>query len=395
MSQGSSATAFDELAHALSPASVSSYLASSRSWHLDTRRDEVSEIWSLPGEGQELQGRIMLPLATDYVDFHARFADALRGIALSCGWTVQELEQAIVSTYADVLLVHLDQADPDGTIPLRQAEATIDALGQMLKSAAITAAAPNRVQRGGRLPLAVSSYLEEAVRLGHTKPGSFVFTVISRLGDAQDPDLRRTPAFDGEESFPRKVMETLARGLETTSDLVHGGSTTVLDSPAQWGLSAGLVESIESLMNSDRLRSLELRFHWAPALPAPSIGSHAIALERAELDNLAQVHERLVLQEQPPHRETLFGQVISLSRDESGVSADGAGTVVVSAEIDGRKRSVHMTLAGSDHDRAIEAYQRKLPLIVTGDLVFERRAWRLIGEVDVDASLIKRGRQGH
>jgi hypothetical protein len=40
--------------------------------------------------------------------------------------------------------------------------------------------------------------------------------------------------------------------------------------------------------------------------------------------------------------------------------------------------------------RAIAAYQLRLPLIAFGDLVFERQAWRLVGDVDVDASIVER-----
>jgi len=42
------------------------------------------------------------------------------------------------------------------------------------------------------------------------------------------------------------------------------------------------------------------------------------------------------------------------------------------------------------HDLAIKAYQLQAPLIVTGDLVFEKRAWRLTGDIQVDARLLDR-----
>jgi hypothetical protein len=385
-------TAYDEVAATFSPLVVSRYLSATSPWRLDRQVDEVSEIWSLSGDGQELKARIMLPLAADYVDFRDRFVEALRGIALINNWTAQELAENITAARADVLSVHLDQVHADSTIPLRQAEVTIDAIYQMLKSAAITAAAPNRVQRGGRLPAAVSSFLDEGIRLGHTKPGSFVFTVVSRLDAPQGDGASAARPFDIKGNFARKVMETLARGLETTRDLINGGSTNALEAPVQWGLSAGLVESLEVIAEPEGLRSLRLMFHWAVAEPKPRVGREPIMLEHAAVGALARVHERLVQEEEPPHRETLFGQVISLTRDEDGLAADEAGSVVLSAEVNGRKRNVHMTLTGDQHNHAITSYQLKLPLVVTGDLVFERRAWRLTGDVEVDPSFLERGR---
>jgi hypothetical protein len=63
--------------------------------------------------------------------------------------------------------------------------------------------------------------------------------------------------------------------------------------------------------------------------------------------------------------------------------------VTLVAEVGGRTRSVHVTLAGQDHQWAIEAYSMKVPLTVSGDLVFERRAWRLTGDVQVDPSFLR------
>lgn len=392
MSVSVSDAAYGEIAESLTPAAVSQYLAVTNTWELEARQDAVSEVWSLPGHGGTLRGRILLPLATDYVDFPERFSDALRALGRINDWDAAELEQHILAARADLFFVQLDQVQAEETIPLKQADTTINAIYEMLKAAAITAAAPSRVQRGGRLPSAVSAFLEEDVRLGHTKRGSFVFTVVSRLNSPSQATLPATNAPEGLPLFSRKVMETLALGLKTTRDLTHGGATTALEAPADWGLSAGLLESLEAIAEPEGLRSLRLFFQWAASESKPDVGTEPILLEHAEVSELTRVRERLLREEEPPHRETLFGRVMSLAREDDSLEAEEAGTVVISAEVNGRKRNVHMTLSGADHDRAIEAYQLKLPLIVTGDLVFERRAWRLVGDLEVDASLVERGR---
>lgn len=384
--------AYGQIAASLTPTAVSQYLAAASPWELESRLDAVSEIWSLPGDARTARGRILLPLDADYADFRERFSDALRALGHVNGWNASELEQHILAARADLFFVQLVQVQADETIPLRQAEATIDAIYEMIKAAAITAAAPNRVQRGGRLPGAVSAFLEEDVRLGHTKRGSFVFTVVSRLDTSSRNPLPAASTPTDSPLFSRKVMETLARGLETTRDLTHGGAATALDAPTEWGISAGLIESLEAIAEPEGLRSLKLSFEWAAAESKPDVGTEPILVEHAEVGELTRVRERLLRQEEPPHRETLFGLVMSLAREDDSLEADETGAVVISAEVNGRKRNVHMTLSGADHDRAIEAYQLKLPLIVAGDLVFERRAWRLVGDLEVDASLVERGR---
>jgi hypothetical protein len=382
--------AYRELVTQVKPLAVSQYLAATTSWQLESRRGDDIEFWSLLGENGEPLGKILLPLATDFSDFPQRFSETLRAIGAINGWSPTEVFQHITSAHADMLLIRLDQVQIEETIPLKQADATLDAICQMLKYAAVTAASPGRLQRGGRLPGVVSAFLDDNIRLGHTKRGSFVFTVVSRL---EEPVGDVLPGLEdlATASFSRVAMETLARGLESTRDLARGDRISALESPATWGLSAGLVESVEAIVAPDILRSVTLQFEWANANPEPRVGREPIRFEHSEIAALGRVHEVLLREEEPPRRETLFGYVISLARDGDALLDDEDGSAIISAEVNGRRRNVHMILSGPDHGLAIRAYARKKPLIVTGDLVFERRAWRLTGHIEVDARLLDSG----
>jgi hypothetical protein len=395
MSLSAPDAAYREAASSLTPTAVSQYLAATKPWQLESRLDHVQEIWSLPGEAGKPIGRILLPLATDYADFSERFSDALHALSRLNGWGPDELVKHIAATQADLFFVRLDQVRDGETIPLKQAEATIDALYEMVKAAAISAAAPGRSQRGGRLPNVVSAFLENDVRLGHTKRGSFVFTVVTRLNRAPETSLSTPPGPDTAGTdivpvFPRRVMETLARGLEATRDLTQGKSTVTVDQAIQSGLSAGLLESLEDIAGPEELRSLELSFLWAATETKPNVGAEPIRLEHAQVAQLARVREELLREEEPPRRETLVGMVKSLARDDESLESGDSGSVVISAEVNGRRRNVHLTLSGEGHAQAIECYRQRLPLIVTGDLVFERQAWRLVGNIEVGPSIALR-----
>jgi hypothetical protein len=331
----------------------------------------------------------MLPLATDFVDFRERFYDALKAIRILNDWDADSLYEHIIATRSDLLYIRLDQAMADGTIPIRQAETTIEAIYQMVKAAATTAADPSHSHRGRRTA-AVTEFLDEDVRLGHTKRGSFIFTVVARLDDealVSNPDVAVETAA-GASSFQRKVMETLARGLQTTNHLARGQAREALANPSAWGLSANLVEALEEMAQPEGLRALDLSFEWAASEARPDVGTEPIRLEHEVFPELARVKERLVRQEEPAHRETLVGPVRSLTREE-GEEDDETGTVVIRADVRGRDRNVHVTLSGEDHDWAIRAYRAKIPLTVTGDLVYERRVWRLQGEIELDASFLR------
>ncbi|MDP4510726.1 hypothetical protein [Nonomuraea turcica] len=380
-----------ELITSLTPAAVSQFLAT-QSWELESRLEDVREIWRLPKDHGALAARIMLPLSSDFADYSQRFYDALNAIRVINDWDVDSLYERIIATRADLLYIRLDQAMPDGTIPFRQAEATIKAIHRMMRAAATTAADPAHSHRGRRSAL-VTEFLNEDVRLGHTKRGSFIFTVVARLEDDISGDHSVDPprAEDDliSEPFPRKVMATLARGLQTTHRLARGRDREALENPAAWGLSANLIESLEEMAEPEGLRSLDLSFEWAAAEQAPAVGTEPIRLEHEILGELARVRERLVRQEEPPRRETLVGAVKSLAWDEGSDLEDEVGAIVILADVNGRTRNVHLTLSGRDHDWAIRAYRNKIPLTVTGDLAYERRAWRLQGDIELDTGFLQ------
>jgi len=392
---------YRDLAGSLPPVAVSQYLAATGDWILETRQEGVREIWNLSAPprssdasvaGRHPRGRIMLPLATDFADFGQRFRDALSALAMINDWSPLQLERRILATRADLLLVRLDQEHSGESIPLRQAETTVEAIYKMLRAAAMTTATPNYKFRGGRLPAPVSAFLEEDVELGHTQRGSFVFTVVARLDASAGSALpgRAPVASRQTRQFPRRVMETLALGIQTARDMAEGRTAADLRDPAEWGLSAGLIEALEDITGPEGLRAVDLSFEWAAAESRPEFGIESVRIEHALLGELTRVREQLLQLEEPVRRETLVGTVVTLSREEDGLSDEEAASVIISAEIRGRRRNVHLTLTGRRHDLAIQAYRLKLPIVVTGDLVFTRRTWWLEGNIELDeATLIR------
>jgi hypothetical protein len=373
---------YRELAQSLAPDAVQQYLAAASEWELETREPDVREIWRLAGD----TARIMLPLDTDYVDFPARFRETLRALATVHSWDPEELIERITATRADLLFVRFDQEMLDGTIPFRQAELALDGLFQMMKAAATTAFDPTHSHRGRRADV-VNNFLDDDVRLGHTKRGSFIFTVVTRLGERLPAQQDGTAAV----AFPRQVTRTLARGLGAAHDLAERWDERALDNPAQLGLSASLVESLVELTQTDTLRALDLSFAWASTEPAPVDALSRIVMDRDVMAGLPRVRERLTRREEPPRTVTLVGTVRSLSRDDSADEEPDAASIVLATEVNGRTRKVHVPLSGEDYDLAIQAHRNRRPFIVTGDLVFQGRAWRLTGDVTIDAQFV----QGH
>lgn len=381
-----------EAASLLTPREVSRFLAT-QGWELETMQPGIREIWRLDQSPEFGSARIMLPLATDFVDFRPRFKDAIESICHVHMIDVGEFRERVTAIHSDMFFVRLNQPMSDGSIPFRQAGRTVNSLLKMLKAAATTAADPLHSHRGRR-PAIVADFLDESIRLGQTKQGSFVFTVSAFLGENSPVDEESDGTAD-RPIFARLVMATLARGLETARRLALHWDERVLDSPSDFGLSAALVESMEEMTRPDKLRSVDLSFQWAAAEAPPDVAESPIVLDRDVIVELPRLRERLVRREEPSRRMTLIGIVKSLAREETPPSEEDAADVTLLTHVSGKTRKVHVSLEGEDHRWAIIAYQRNLPLVVTGDLSFERRAWRLSGDIDVDASFLRHFSRTH
>lgn len=385
---------YREAASTLKPEAVSDYLAVSP-WDLE-RRDNIKEIWQLTDARGQSVGRLMLPLATNYTDFADRFYDALLTLGRVNDWDADQLLEQILATRADLFFVRLDQPTTDGTISFRQAEATIESIYSMMRSAAEAASGSRtRARRRGRLPAAVENYLDDSVRLGHTKRGSFIFTVASRLNET----ITANPSLDEEIEAgivtdmlsPRRVMETLASSLQAARNIAVHGTGSLSD---YYFIDSGVLESLEEIARPEDLRSIELSFQWAKAVSPPDAGSEPIKLDHRDISSLSEFRQRMASRVEEPasvidNQVTLVGPVVALTRSDGEEAEDEAGEVVIVADVGrGRVRQVRVPLSGQDHESAIQAYRSKATLTVSGNLIFSAQRWQLTGDIQVGPSFL-------
>ncbi len=376
---------------ALSPSAVSSYLGSA-GWEL-LAADDSKAVWGLQ-EGSGTRARLLLPLDRSYADFRPRFAEALRTLRLVHDWDLQQLATHVLGARSDFLLVRADQATPDGTIPLRQAQSLLDGAQELLLYAACSAIRPRSAYGPGRRPREASDFVNEDVRMGHTQRGSFVITVITRLDSDDEVRVERDrpnpPAAAGVPSqaaepatepgivppFQRRVMATLATALDLTQQAVRTGAPARLEQAVERGVSANLVEALARMTSHEGLRGLDLSFEWAPAEAAPPPATGRVLITRDEMPRLAPAARQL---RQVPDivRDSITGQVIRLERAESD-----EGIITIEGTV-GRstRRKVRVDLSGEPYDLAIRAHRQRLPVTATGDITKRGREYWLQGEL--------------
>ncbi|WP_433729611.1 hypothetical protein ACQP0C_00825 [Nocardia sp. CA-129566] len=389
--------AFDDLAATLTPAKVSQYLAA-HDWVLETRQPGISEVWSLPGdEGPE--GRVMVPMATDYIDFPRRFRDSIRTLAAVYGLHPSLLAGRFAALRSDIVFVRLDQETTQGEIPLGQAESTLRALVKMIS---LASGGSGR----GRRSASVRRLIEQHFRFGHTKPGSFVFSIVSPVAEAGSSDI-------GLSVLGRTVVSRLAGSVSLASRLAADWDEDARYTAIEQGLSSAFLGSIHDLIKPHQVRALAFTFDWAVTVARPPeavshvrFGGHmkqAVAHMQADMRQSEQLPADFL----PGMREVtapghgvvapgralprgtvdLVGDVRALDRATPAGNPSAAGSIELLADVEGERHVVHAPLERADYLLAIEAHRQEFPIAVTGILEYRAGALWLTGEITLRRSL--------
>lgn len=353
---------------ALAPHDIAAYLATT-GWVLEQQRGAASEIWRL-GSATAPDARLLLPRDASYLDYRARLEDALELLQAMHEYTVEQLAVRVVQTRADVLYIRADQATPDGSIPLNEARQLIDGAHQLLLAAACSTIRP-RAAFAGRRPEAAKAFVADDLRMGHTQKGSFVITVLARLGQPSKATVPKKLWDDPEAPqevvippFQRRVMTTLATGLVAAASTTSTLSLTGVEQGVERGASADLYDSLSKMTSFVGMRTLDLSFDWAPAEPQDADVASTVVFSREEIPQLAPARDRL--KKKPDTvRESLTGQVIRLER---GADKDEGVVTITGVVGKGSLRNVRVSLKGEQYAAAIRAHETRTRVTVAGEL---------------------------
>ncbi|MDN3905784.1 hypothetical protein [Arthrobacter sp. YD2] len=392
-----------DYAEILTPASVAGWLAAN-DWGC-AAQGPSGQIWTPISNPREALG-IMLPTDQSYADYDRRLADAVLQLQEVFSWDLAELAENISSVHADLFFLRLDQTMRDGTIPFRQAAKLLESIDQMMKSAALVAYNPHHSGQG-RAPSTVTDFLEQDLRMGHTKRGSFIITVAARHDNEEElhqeikrkveplledgPDNRKVESIVERPTVPtfaRRVMSTLNRSLVATRHHISTDHDFIdLESAVDAGVRLPLLEALVDIGQAEGLKSVDMRFDWSAFQPEPPDISSTVEFRAATFESVSVVSDRL-RKEYEPRSETIAGHVSELKRSPDQEVDAEVGSVVVRAELDGRLRNVHVELSGSDYESAILAHHRRVPVILSGTLRNEKRSWILGGDVRLESHRI-------
>ncbi|MGW7237013.1 hypothetical protein [Streptomyces sp. NPDC054804] len=400
---GSVRDRFRALVPTVSPPAVARFMEQ-QGWELEKRREGVREIWRYPSEdGLGYRYRLMLPLADDYEDFDERLGDTLIALGRIYDLDPWGLLESLKAP-ADLISVQLNRNTGDSDITLAQAKSVVNGLYGMLESAATHAWNPSSSGRGPRSKQ-VTRYLNESVRFSQFAPENFSLMVVSRLNTEQ---LKPISTTRDEIPFSRRVVRTLMSDLAMMREMALRLRDELPAAPLHHDapLSMNSAKSLVSMTDSLDLQSIDFSFRLAADYEDTDRLESTFTLHREEIERIPDLERALSTPRgqwetarlsSAPRRKpeiaspltteevTLHGFVHGVFRGPGDAqNRRPGGTMVVSADLEGTKRQIHVPLSDQEYSYAIEAHRRNVAVTVRGRLVRAGNVLELHGEPALD-----------
>jgi hypothetical protein len=368
------ATPLNDLATiaALSPNHIGAYLGA-RGWSDGGAFGAHGRLYTraLGDEKQEL----VLPTRSSVTDFTKRMAELVEDLACAENRPVGTVLFDLTLTAFDVIRIRSRDADDYGSVRFAEGIQLCEEARNLLVASARAASAdrPRKAWKGRR-PESINEYLQR-VRLGQTEKNSFSLTVLSPYAFEVASQLRPLPLF-AEDAFGRRVTRTLASallGIEHALAEAIPKPIPAFEHAVEAGVSADLCQALGNLADNDL--GVEVSLSWSPAKPvlesrSPS-GVH-LSLTPRDAAVLKEVARVFATEEAEPdtHIEGIITQI------SEGPQTFG-GSTTIEAAVEGRLRRVSVQFNPADRNLLIDAFQRRTPIRMEGELVSEGNRLKL------------------
>lgn len=330
-------------------------------------------------DGKECQ--IVIPLNTEFADYHRRIAEALETLATFEHRSQYAILNDLAYTINDVIKIR-DGSDvsESGTVQLQEGINLYKAAQDMMMAAACAALERRPVYHARKPDQAVK--FVDALKIGPSEAGSFIATIVSpALTLSAEQNL-----FDASSeatSFEFSVVELLSRALaalrEASEQVSLGEDINVFDSVVSQGVSANLCKAVVELGTLGEKAGFDVSFKWSSMRHDYQKLHRRIRIQQSSLLTIREA-VRYFREKTPEQDFELQGIVIRLSRsqnDEDNEALDQAGEVVITGFVNGQLRKVSVELPGEMYNIAISAHRDRNTVACTGELVRTGNTYRL------------------
>lgn len=354
-----------EALRAISPAALAAY-ARGQGWQKTETFGAHSDVYDAADKPE-----IVLPRTDRLGDYPTVISKLIAIFAKATEQDELATYRDLIGADRDVVRIRSFGGDDDGSVLIDSGVEIVFQARQMLLAAACAARSPQPLFRAGANKEA-SDYMRR-VKLGQTEHGSFVVTLLAPAPPLLQPCLDlRWAGFD-DEPFERQVTRRLVTALDASRNATElaasGEGVNAFEKAIEAGVSANLCEAVASLI--EQSRGLDISLTWARTRPTPE-AHHRIAFSTNDAEILKEA-ARTFRARHPQPDVSLFGTVHKLKRDHDEVE----GLVTLKAIVDDKLQSVRAVLDQANYSVAVQAHDKKTPVIVKGDLERVGQRWQL------------------
>ncbi|MBG1271255.1 hypothetical protein [Nostoc sp. WHI] len=366
----------------INPLEVASYLET-QGWKEQSQINDIASVWTLElGQGDNVE--ILLPLNPEFRDFSARMSEVLQNLEIVENRSQLEIITNLKTPLAEIIQISVNHSEIiNGSIPIYQGVQLFESAKKLMWSAASSAVQPKPYFKGGSFS-EVTDYMQK-LRLGNTKEGSYVLTIISPL---------KVDNYQSSDCFERKVTRTLFQALNIIS-LAHeqklSERESFLNEAIEEGVSANLCDALSHMINNDNDPSLSFNLTCSKALDHPSNIPLEIKLNKQVLSVITEVRNQLksrkntlgrnqkailidtialpLSSKQELLHSTIKGLVIKLE----WFGGNEKAKVTVRTLIEDEEKEVIIEVNRRDYLIAFQANLDQIPIICNGHLIKENK----------------------
>ena len=349
--------------NAITPTALSAY-ARCAGWNRTENYGKHADVYT--GEGLP---EVILPRTQrvgDYSLVVSRLIDIFAEVAES---DELALYRELMMSDRDVIRVKALESQSDGTVALDDGLGLVGGARDMILAAACSYRDPQPFYRAGANKEAMT-FLKR-MRLGQPERGSFVISFLTPLiPPPMQPALKRDWPMEG--PLDRQITRHLAGSLKAANDAAErlvSGDMSGFQEAILKGVNANLCDALVRLL--EPFQVIDVSVIWARTHPMTNRSVDArFAGSSAPMFREAAKSYR---DREPKEDVEVFGFVHMLKREQQ----EEDGTVTIRGFVEGEHRSVKALLSHYDYQQAIDAHDRRVPVIATGDLERIGSRWHL------------------
>ncbi|BAJ31011.1 hypothetical protein KSE_52355 [Kitasatospora setae KM-6054] len=350
----------------------------------------LAEVWH---PDYDPESSVLVPRISTAPDFSKAVEMLTAEISRHENRPVDQITLEISRQFIDVTDLRAEDDDiTEGTIPLAAGIGLFTSAQRLMVSAA-AATIHRQGYYGNSIPRAAHKHARR-LRLGQTRPGSYIVPVISnaRFGRLVSEGIEEPQLEVGadESYFERRMLTTLSHALETLAEMtvVSGRAPTrdEMRSAVDEGVSSELCAAVLDVVGKGGggVSVFDVQFNWALTSPAPSWVTDRVVFHHEAAELIEHVEFELKEARTPAER-ILYGIIRRLSLKKHETS----GRVAMETVIDGKSRIVNFDLDLETYRKAAIYHGERRPVVVRGilDATPGRAATMKVRAFDADRSI--------